>query len=65
MSDDQKRKKVTGFHLLTTKPTMYIANVARRWLFEDNPYLDQVREIAEAEGQWWFPICTAEAEIPS
>jgi len=42
---------------------MYIANVAEDG-FENNPYLDQVREIAEAEGAMVVPICNQlEAEI--
>lgn len=62
MTDDQK-KEVKLLHLLTTKPTMYIANVAEDG-FENNPYLDQVREIAAAEGAMVVPICNQlEAEI--
>ncbi len=50
-------------HLLTIKPTMYIANVAEDG-FEGNPYLDQVREIASAEGSEVVPVCAAiEAEL--
>ncbi|HET8802680.1 MAG TPA: redox-regulated ATPase YchF, partial [Marinobacter sp.] len=49
--------------LLTVKPTMYIANVDENG-FENNPYLDQVREIAEAENAVVVPICNKmEAEI--
>ncbi|PXX90196.1 redox-regulated ATPase YchF [Marinobacter vulgaris] len=49
--------------LLTVKPTMYIANVDEDG-FENNPYLDQVREIAEAENAVVVPICNKmEAEI--
>ncbi len=49
--------------LLTIKPTMYIANVAEDG-FENNPLLDQVREIAAAEGAEVVPICNKlEAEI--
>ena len=50
-------------NLLTTKPTMYIANVAEDG-FDDNPYLDTVNKIAEAEGAVVVPICNKlEAEI--
>jgi GTP-binding protein YchF len=50
-------------NLLTTKPTMYIANVAEDG-FENNPYLDTVREIAAAENAVVVPICNKlEAEI--
>jgi len=42
---------------------MYIANVAEDG-FENNPHLDQVRAIAEAEGAMVVPICNQlEAEI--
>ncbi|SDX26456.1 redox-regulated ATPase YchF [Marinobacter mobilis] len=49
--------------LLTVKPTMYIANVSEDG-FENNPFLDQVREIAAAENAVVVPICNKiEAEI--
>ena len=50
-------------HLLTIKPTMYIANVAEDG-FENNPYLDTVSQIADAEGAVVVPVCAAiESEI--
>ncbi len=50
-------------HLLTLKPVMYIANVAEDG-FENNPHLDKVRDIAEAEGAEVVSICNKlEAEI--
>ncbi|MEH6561997.1 MAG: redox-regulated ATPase YchF [Marinobacter sp.] len=49
--------------LLTIKPTMYIANVSEDG-FENNPYLDTVREIAAEENAIVVPICNKiEAEI--
>ena len=49
--------------LLTSKPTMYIANVDEEG-FDDNPYLDVVREIATAEKAVVVPICNKlESEI--
>jgi GTP-binding protein YchF len=52
-----------GLHLLTVKPTMYIANVDESG-FENNPHLDRVREIATAEGASVVPICNKlESEI--
>lgn len=52
-----------GLHLLTVKPTMYIANVDEDG-FEDNPHLDLVRKIAEAEGASVVAICNKlESEI--
>src|SRR5690606_27803390 len=52
---DEEKKLIKGFHLLTSKPVMYIANVAEDG-FENNPYLDVVREIADAEGAMGGPV---------
>ena len=50
-------------HLITTKPTMYIANVNENG-FENNPHLDTVKKIAAAEGAIVVPVCNKlEAEI--
>ena len=50
-------------HLITAKPTLYIANVAEDG-FEKNPYLDAVREYASQEGADVVPVCAAiESEI--
>ncbi|MDA0926679.1 MAG: redox-regulated ATPase YchF [Proteobacteria bacterium] len=52
-----------SLHLLTAKPVMYIANVDEDG-FENNPFLDKVREIAEAEQSEVVAICNKlEAEI--
>ena len=49
--------------LITTKPTMYIANVAEDG-FENNPHLDAVIEYAKAENAIVVPVCNKiEAEI--
>ncbi|WP_300653587.1 redox-regulated ATPase YchF [Pseudomonas sp.] len=62
LSDDDKQL-IKSFHLLTVKPVMYIANVAEDG-FENNPLLDVVRTIADAEGAIVVPICNKlEAEI--
>ncbi|MGB0205121.1 MAG: redox-regulated ATPase YchF [Neptuniibacter sp.] len=61
--DDDEMKVVKAFHLLTVKPTMYIANVDEDG-FEDNPHLDQVRELAESENAGVVVVCNKlEAEI--
>ena len=61
--NDDEQKQVKMLHLLTTKPTMYIANVDEDG-FENNPYLDKVREIADAEGAVVVPVCNKlESEI--
>ena len=44
---EAEHELLPGLHLLTTKPTMYIANVEEDG-FEDNPFLDMVRAIAAA-----------------
>jgi GTP-binding protein YchF len=50
-------------HLLTAKPTMYIANVNEDG-FEGNPFLEQVKEHAAEEGAVVVAICAnIEAEI--
>ncbi len=50
-------------HLLTIKPTMYIANVADDG-FTDNPWLDLVCERAASEGAVVVAVCAAiEADI--
>ncbi len=62
LSDDDFGK-LRDLHLLTIKPTMYIANVAEDG-FVDNPYLGAVRERARGEGAEVVPVCAAiESEI--
>jgi GTP-binding protein YchF len=62
LSDDELQL-LKPLSLLTLKPTMYIANVDEEG-FENNPYLDAVTAIAEAEGSVVVPICNKlEAEI--
>ena len=46
---DAEKAAIRYLSFLTLKPTMYIANVNEDG-FENNPYLDQVREIAAKEG---------------
>ena len=61
--DENETALVKTLFLLTTKPTMYIANVDEDG-FEDNPHLDTVRAIAEEENAIVVPICNKlEAEI--
>lgn len=50
-------------HLLTIKPTLYIANVAEDG-FENNPHLDALRAYAHKEQAQVVPVCAAiEMEI--
>ncbi|PSU32223.1 redox-regulated ATPase YchF [Photobacterium lutimaris] len=54
---------ISYLNFLTLKPTMYIANVSEDG-FEDNEYLDMVRELAEKENAVVVPVCAAiESEI--
>ena len=60
---DAEKELSQQLHLLTTKPTMYIANVAEDG-FENNPHLDTVKRIAEEEGAEVVAICNKlESEI--
>ncbi len=61
--NEEQQLALRDFHLLTVKPTLYIANVSEDG-FEDNPLLEKVREFAAAEGSDVVPVCAAiEAEI--
>lgn len=61
--DKDELADIYGLHLLTIKPTMYIANVDEEG-FDNNPLLDRVAAIAEAEGAILVPICNKlESEI--
>ncbi|TMM42666.1 redox-regulated ATPase YchF [Colwellia ponticola] len=57
----EEKAAVDYLNFLTIKPTMYIANVNDDG-FENNPYLEQVQKIAEAEGAIVVAVC---AEIES
>lgn len=57
----EEKAAVDYLNFLTMKPTMYIANVNDDG-FENNPYLDVVRQIASTEGATVVPVC---AEIES
>lgn len=61
--DDQEKDALKRLQLLTTKPTMYIANVNDDG-FENNPLLERVREHAAKENAIVVPVCASmEAEI--
>ncbi|MFT5032440.1 MAG: GTP-binding protein YchF [Bacteroidia bacterium] len=61
--NDKEVELCDQLHLLTIKPTMYIANVNEDG-FENNPYLDSVSEIARTENAVVVPICNKlESEI--
>ena len=60
---EEERRSLHDLHLLTAKPTLYIANVAEEGL-HDNPHVDVVSAIAAREGAEVVAVCAAiEAEI--
>ncbi len=60
---EEETQQLRFFHLLTIKPTMYIANVHEDG-FDNNPYLKTVNDIAQQEGAVVVPVCNKiEAEI--
>jgi GTP-binding protein YchF len=59
----EEKPLLNSFHLLTLKPTLYVANVSENG-FSNNPLLDEVKKIAESEKAQVVTICAAiEAEI--
>ena len=59
----EEQPLLDGFHLLTLKRTLYVANVAEDG-FTNNPLLDQIRKIAAEEGAEVVVICASiESEI--
>lgn len=50
--------QVRDLHLLTIKPTMYIANVSEDG-FENNPLLDQITEHAKSENAEVVAVCAS------
>ncbi len=55
---NEDKAAIRYLSFLTLKPTMYIANVNEDG-FENNPFLDVVYKIAEAEGSVVVPVCAA------
>ncbi len=61
--DKDELVAIKRLQMITSKPTMYIANVSEDG-FENNPFLDQVRELAEKENAVVVAICASmESEI--
>jgi GTP-binding protein YchF len=54
----EERLLLRELHLITIKPLMFIANVSEDG-FDNNPYLDVVREIAAREGAEVVPVCAS------
>ena len=60
---DEDKLLIRDLHLLTVKPTMYIANVTEDG-FDNNPLLEKVQQFAEQEGAEVVAVCAAiEAEL--
>ncbi len=61
--DDEEVKLLKDFQLLTIKPVLYVANVSEDG-FNNNPHLDAIMQIAQAENAQVIAICAdVEAEI--
>jgi len=61
--DKDEAKVIKSMQMITSKPTMYIANVDEDG-FENNPFLDQVTELAKNENASVVAVCAAmESEI--
>lgn len=61
--DPNDKPFIHSIHLITQKPVMYIANVSEKG-FNNNPLLEVVQKIAEAEGSEVVPISAAiESEL--
>ena len=59
----EELEAISYMNMLTLKPTMYVANVNEDG-FENNPYLDKVKEIAASENAVVVAVCAAiESEI--
>ena len=60
---DMEKKFISDLHLLTAKPTIYVANVEESSL-ESNRWLEELRRVADEEKSLVIPVCTAiESEI--
>ena len=59
----EERPLVKSFSLITAKPAMFVGNVSEDG-FENNPYLDRLREYADKQGAPVVAICAKiEAEL--
>ncbi|MCM0084272.1 redox-regulated ATPase YchF [Geomonas sp. Red32] len=62
--NEDERLILRDMHLMTAKPVLYVANVAEDDLEGKHPYVDEVRKLAEREGNGVVYICgSIEAEI--
>ncbi len=62
-TQDHEKKWLKELHLITAKPTLYIANVAEDG-FDNNPFLDKLSDYAHQEGAEVVAVCASiEADI--
>ncbi|OYW13606.1 MAG: redox-regulated ATPase YchF [Planctomycetales bacterium 12-60-4] len=62
--DENERKAVSSFGLMTAKPILYVANVDETDLHGEGPLVQQVREFAVKVGADVVPVCAKlESEI--
>ena len=61
--EEEEKKLIADLHLLTDKPTLYIANVEESGM-TSNKWLKELMALADREGSEVIPVCAAiEAEI--
>jgi GTP-binding protein YchF len=61
--DEDERAFIRDIHLLTAKPSLFIANVKEDEM-ESNAWLEKLQSLAEQEGSEVIPVCAAiESEI--
>lgn len=61
--EENEQQWMHHLHLITAKPTLYIANVSEDG-FENNPYLDALNEYAAKEDADVVPVCASiEADL--
>jgi GTP-binding protein YchF len=63
--DQEERVLLESFNLLTNKPVLYAANVAEDDLADDgalNPFVSQVRKLAQSEESGVFVVCAKTEE---
>lgn len=54
---EEEQKLIKPFHLLTSKPIIYMANVSEQDILIDNEYVNKVKEYASKEGSKVISVC--------
>lgn len=55
--DEDEKKLLKSFNLLTLKPLIYLANIKESDINKDNKYVDMVKEKASLEKTEYIPVC--------